>query len=340
MTTGLVVGVQWPGGCGRKRPCAKVFVSGDSVQISMRGPADVWYGIGFDAVRMGDEPYAIIVLGGGSVQERQLGNYAAGNELDATVTKLQEDVSNGLRTVVLQRAAAGKDLRYHSFVSKESINYIWAYGPQPSFGYHSFDNGSPARGAWAACLPIAECDSSWCDAEKHFLWCAAHVDQCDSNFCVAGDMSLSLPATTSGADEFMAVDGGGHRACRGATPQDNLGSYYKVSSAASLEVCKDSCRSSQDCVGIEFNSNSGRCEIWVRAKGIGATTSVSGYQCLRYNRRPSLVQGLHRRLRIHSAARSATLGTSWLQHGACPNKAVCDVDDDIYEAAFDSDREL
>lgn len=222
----------------------------NTVQISMRSPADVWYGIGFDAIRMGDQPYAIIVLGDGSVQERQLGNYAAGSELNATVTKLQEEVSNGLRTVILQRAAAGKDFRYHSFISKESINYIWAYGPQSSFGYHNFENGSPARGVWAACLPIAECDSSWCDAEKHFLWCAAQVDQCDSNFCLGGDLSFSLPATTSVADEFMAVDSGDNRACRGASARDNLVSYYNVSSAASLEVCKDNCRGSQDCVGI------------------------------------------------------------------------------------------
>jgi len=78
----------------------------------------------------------------------------------------------------------------------------------------------------------------------------------------------------------------------------------------------------------------------VRAEGIGATAQVSGYQCLRYNRGPTLVQGLHRRLKIHRAARSATLGTSWLQHRACCAKEVCDVGDDILEAAFAYDSEL
>jgi len=343
VTTGPVVSVQWPAGCGQQRPCAKVFVNedGNTVQILLRGPAGVWYGVGFDALRMGDQPYAIIVLGDGSVQERQIGNYAAGSELDSTVTKLQEEVSNGLRTVVLQRASAGKDLRYHSFISKESINYIWAYGSQSSFGYHNSDNGSPARGIWATCLPIAECDSSWCDVEKHFLWCAAQVDQCDSNFCVGGDLSFSLPATiTSVPDEFMAVDNGSNRACRGASAKDNSGSYYNVFSAASLEECKDNCRGSQDCVGIEFNSNNGRCEVWVRAEGIGATAEVSGYQCLRYNKGPALVQGLHRRLRTQWAARSGTLGTSWLQHGACSARETCIVGDDILEAAFAFDSEL
>jgi len=320
-----------------------VFVNEDSntVQISMRGPADVWYGVGFDAVRMGDQPYAIIVLGGGSVQERQLGNYAAGSELDPMVTKLQEEVSNGLRTVVLQRAAAGLDTRYHSFISKESINYVWAYGSQSSFGYHNLDNGSPARGIWAACLPVAECDSSWCDVEKHFLWCAAQVDQCDSSFCIGGDLSFSLPATTTSvSDRFIAVDGGDNRACRGASAKDNSRSYYNVFSAASLEVCKDNCRGSQDCVGIEFNSNSGRCEVWVRAEGIGATAQVFGYRCLRYNRGATLVQGLHRRLMSQRAARSGTLGTSWLQHRACSAKEMCDVGDNILEAAFACDSEL
>jgi len=337
MTAGPVVAVQWPAGCGQKRPCAKVRVNGDSasVQISMRGPADAWYGIGFDAVQMSEQPYAIIVLGDGSVQERELGVYAEGEVLDATLLKLQDDVSNGVRTVVLQRAAAGRDSRYHSFISKESINYIWAYGQQATFSYHNFDNGSPARGVWAACLPRAECDPSWCDAEKYFSWCAAQTDQCDDNFCTSGDLAFSLPASTSVAQEFMVVDGGDNRACRGANAQDNSAGYYDLFNEASLEGCKDRCRASQSCVGIEFNSGSGRCEVWVRTEGIGATRQVSGYLCLRYTKMPALAQGLHRRIRTHAVARGSTVGNSWLQQAA----SLGDVGRDVIEV-FDFGLEL
>lgn len=36
------------------------------------------------------------------------------------------------------------------------------------------------------------------------------------------------------------------------------------------------------CKGIEFHSGSGRCEVWMRPSGIGATRNVQGYVCFRY----------------------------------------------------------
>jgi len=36
------------------------------------------------------------------------------------------------------------------------------------------------------------------------------------------------------------------------------------------------------CKGIEFNRAIGRCEVWTRSEGIGATKSAVGYTCLRY----------------------------------------------------------
>jgi hypothetical protein len=37
----------------------------DMVSIIMEGPADVWFGVGFNAKSMGDLPYTIIVNGSG-----------------------------------------------------------------------------------------------------------------------------------------------------------------------------------------------------------------------------------------------------------------------------------
>jgi len=83
--------------------------------------------------------------------------------------------------------------------------------------------------------------------------------------------------------EFSEVDGGSDRACRGATSNDNAASYYTVmGGTSSLEACKDHCRSTAGCVGIEYNSGSSRCEVWTRSAGIGASVRVLGYECLRY----------------------------------------------------------
>jgi len=80
------------------------------------------------------------------------------------------------------------------------------------------------------------------------------------------------------------VDASSDRACRGADSRDNLASYYKLfKGMATLEACKDLCRATDACAGIEFNGNIGRCEVWIRPDGIGATTQVQGYQCLRYS---------------------------------------------------------
>merc|ERR1719195_449538 len=80
--------------------------------------------------------------------------------------------------------------------------------------------------------------------------------------------------------DFVPVDGGADRACRGASANDNSASYYLVISTASLRECKEQCVQTSGCQGIEFKGS--RCEIWTRPEGIGATANVSGFSCLRY----------------------------------------------------------
>ena len=46
--------------------------------ITLEGPRDVWYGLGFHALAMGDEPWTIIVSGNGSVMERKLASHQPG----------------------------------------------------------------------------------------------------------------------------------------------------------------------------------------------------------------------------------------------------------------------
>jgi len=77
---------------------------------------------------------------------------------------------------------------------------------------------------------------------------------------------------------FAAVDGGQDRVCRGASASDNFGSYFEVIQSSGIQSCAAAC-AEQKCQGIEFSP--GRCEIWVRPEGIGATASLRGSVCLR-----------------------------------------------------------
>ena len=46
--------------------------------MTLSGPSDVWFGVGFNASTMGDLPYAVIVDGQGNVQERKMGDHVIG----------------------------------------------------------------------------------------------------------------------------------------------------------------------------------------------------------------------------------------------------------------------
>ena len=65
-----------------------------------------------------------------------------------------------------------------------------------------------------------------------------------------------------GNDEFLDVDGGTDRACRGATEADNDPSHYTVSSG-SLEECKQACRDNLACVGIEHAGTRSLASVWI-----------------------------------------------------------------------------
>jgi len=89
---------------------------------------------------------------------------------------------------------------------------------------------------------------------------------------------VEIPKPREGAWE--AVDGAQGRVCRGASPSDNQQSYFTVMSGTSLDSCKDQCRMSKECQGVEFHS-SGRCELWSHSIGT-SKASDAGYSCWRF----------------------------------------------------------
>lgn len=95
----------------RPRPCDGIGT------ITVSGPAAAWFGVGFGATAM-KNTYAVIVSGQGtdvSVQERSLGDHDPGQPLAASIRLLNHTVSQGIRTVVLERPLQGTTDAHFSF---------------------------------------------------------------------------------------------------------------------------------------------------------------------------------------------------------------------------------
>eukprot|EP00812_Abedinium_dasypus_P000841 NODE_109_length_2084_cov_290.840315.p1 GENE.NODE_109_length_2084_cov_290.840315~~NODE_109_length_2084_cov_290.840315.p1 ORF type:complete len:681 (+),score=169.76 NODE_109_length_2084_cov_290.840315:29-2044(+) len=115
------------------------------VRITLRSNATtVWFGVGFNATRMYDRPYAIIVLpGSAGVQERKLGDHQQGIELEGSVEVVSDTTVDGERVVVLERKLQGRTEDYFSFnPSATSIPFISALGCGPTFAHHCSKGGA------------------------------------------------------------------------------------------------------------------------------------------------------------------------------------------------------
>jgi hypothetical protein len=117
-----------------------ITINNTSVIITLKGPSSVWFGVGFNAHGMIDEPWTIIVNGKtGSVSERKLGNHAAGNLLNTTLNVISNELLNDTRKVVVTRSLKGKNDNYYTFsrsTNDATIPIIMAIGSSSKFGYH------------------------------------------------------------------------------------------------------------------------------------------------------------------------------------------------------------
>merc|ERR1719203_1026797 len=103
----------------------------------MTGPAPNWFGVGFNAQGMHDEPWAVIVDGFGNVTESKLHNQSPGIQLPLSVTLVSHIVENDLRTVVLTRPFKGATPDHYTFdPSNSQIGIIDAIGRMPQLSYH------------------------------------------------------------------------------------------------------------------------------------------------------------------------------------------------------------
>eukprot|EP01065_Artemidia_motanka_P015646 TRINITY_DN19389_c0_g1_i1.p1 TRINITY_DN19389_c0_g1~~TRINITY_DN19389_c0_g1_i1.p1 ORF type:complete len:751 (+),score=147.28 TRINITY_DN19389_c0_g1_i1:315-2255(+) len=114
-----------------------VDAAADTVTLQLSGKDGKWFGVGFNASKMADAPYAVIVLGNGTVVERQLGDHAPGTVLQRQVVVTGSVTKDGIRTVVLRRSLKGITPAHYSFsASVVSLPIITALGGTPQFAQH------------------------------------------------------------------------------------------------------------------------------------------------------------------------------------------------------------
>ena len=109
------------------------------VTMTLKGPSDVWLGVGMNAQSM-DYPNAdVIIYSSSGLKDYYLDGDNASPSLDTNNwTLLSNNVIAGERTVIAKRPSntgESTDYNFTSFVG--NIPIIWAKGSNLSFGYHS-----------------------------------------------------------------------------------------------------------------------------------------------------------------------------------------------------------
>jgi len=151
-------------------------VPGGRVVITITGPSNVWFGVGFNAKQMVDRPYTVVIDGNGLVTERRIDDHAPGTLLTPTqVRVLSNNVENGFRTVVLSREFKGVTSNHYTFDPKKLVlPFINAVGRTINFSHHQF-KGSTTMVFHASVGPTCVCDSGITGSLNGILF---HNDRC------------------------------------------------------------------------------------------------------------------------------------------------------------------
>ena len=107
--------------------------------LTLSGPSQVWFGIGFSASQMSDKPYSIIIDGHGQVTERKLDNHSPGSLLKAMINVTSNTVNDDIRKVVIETLVKNENYEFPSHPG--DLNLITAIGSGPDFAYHKDRNG-------------------------------------------------------------------------------------------------------------------------------------------------------------------------------------------------------
>lgn len=114
-----------------------------TVIITLTGPSNVWFGVGFNAEAMKDLPYSIIVDGNGQITERKLADHGPGSKLADSVNIVSNTVVDNVRTVVMSRPVKGASKNHYSFQEiPGDLPLISAVGNSVQLSYHKSKTGS------------------------------------------------------------------------------------------------------------------------------------------------------------------------------------------------------
>jgi len=174
----------------------KVVSSDGNATLTLKGPADVWFGVGLDAQNMADSPYTFIVTPT-NVTERKIGTcgseaeHCPGDELAPSVTVISNEVTNGVRTVVVTRPFKGLTPKHFTFRPEtvSTLNFITAVGSSPAFAYHKAHDAGMVTFT-AVGDPTCLCDKG------------AQGKLCDTNGTSCGAFTKSCLTHEQGGDLF------------------------------------------------------------------------------------------------------------------------------------------
>jgi len=208
--------------------------------LTMTGPADVWFGVGFDASAMSDEPYAIIVDGRGAVTERKLGKHAPGTLLDPSVKVVSNTVVDGRRRLVLHRPVIGASSHHYTLPTNPGdLDIISAVGDSIQLSYHRFRIGGkvtllPTKTKACVCQPTTKAYLTYMDTTTQEFGTYDCLDEPRSDMLKHGDgtgRNLPNPAC------HMETYHGGLQCCKhswfltdrdqdGLIPKDKVDTYF------------------------------------------------------------------------------------------------------------------
>eukprot|EP01084_Bolivina_argentea_P237165 398672_1 len=115
-----------------------ITITSNTVDITMKGSTDQWFGVGFGSTKMANT-YAIIASGGHKygnpiVSEITLGNHTHGNKISSQIISVSSDEgSSNIRTIKISRSRIGDSNHYTFPDTPTEIPIIWAYGPNDNY---------------------------------------------------------------------------------------------------------------------------------------------------------------------------------------------------------------
>jgi len=165
----------------------------ESAILTFKGPANVWFGVGFNAGSMADKPYAVIVDGLGKVTERKLDEHSPGVLLNSSLTILANSVVDNIRTVVVHRSVKGFTGAHYSLpTSAGDLGLIAAIGDSVELAYHKSRVGGtitllPTKENACVCQPTEKFYISYMNSSTQAFGVYDCVDEPRSDMAKHGD---------------------------------------------------------------------------------------------------------------------------------------------------------